>query len=777
MRYLNVILLFFSCVLFSQQAVVEGYVREKGAGGTLWGVQVFVSETKQGTVTDSTGRFKLIVSPGTYSIVFKMIGFKEEKKPVNLKAGEVLKLDVELEAISTLLNEVVVSAGKYEQKLSDVSVSMDIIKPSYLEANAIGSLEQALQKVSGVVIFDDQATIRGGSGYSYGAGSRVLFLVDDMPLVTGATGEIRWEFLPMENIKQIEIFKGASSTLYGSSALNGIIHYRTMSPPIKPFTQFTTQLGIYGDPARKEIKWWRSYNPIFSSFRLFHGQTIKNFGYTLTGQFYSDDGYRESDNEQRSIVQTTLRYKFPKIDGLVASLRMSYLYRQGNKFLLWRDSDSGVYRKNESYQQEIKNRLFDLAGSLEYWVNKQTRHLLKLLWYEVNNENNTSQNNFDDLWYGEYLFQKFWNDNGFVWSCGLVGTYNESEADIFGKRLHFGRSLAFYTQGDKKTGRFNLTLGGRLEGYQIDEDPAIFKPVFRTGLTYMLWEQTFLRASFGQGYRYPTIAERYTATSSGTIRIFPNPSLKPESGYSAEVGLRHGYQWKSVQGYVDISGFFMRYRDMIEFQFGYFNPDSVVLVAFPPTDPNYFQNWLGFKAFNVEKAQITGLEANLSGNASLGKIPVQWFVGYTYTYPVDLSDEQDTLKSSSETKILKYRFFHNLKGDVEIGYRKLFAGVNVEYQSKIFNIDRVFEDTIRYPNGAPILIPPTMKPAMILPGLKEYREKHNGFVVVDVRLKYEVSRHVNFIINVRNALNKEYMIRPGDVQPPRTFIFQLQVRV
>ncbi|MCX7697498.1 MAG: TonB-dependent receptor [Bacteroidales bacterium] len=777
MRILQVLLLFLPYFMFSQQAVIEGFVKEKGTGNPLWGVQIYVSELKLGIVSDSMGGFKLTLPPGSYVVVFKLMGYYEVKRQISLKPAEVLRLDVDLEVMSTLLNEVVVSAGKFDQKLSDVSVSMDLIKPSFLEANAISSLENALQKVSGIVIFDDQATIRGGSGYSYGAGSRVLFLVDDMPLLTGATGEIRWEFLPMENIKQIEIFKGPSSTLYGSSALNGIIHYRTMSPPLKPYTQFTTQLGVYGNPLREEIKWWKSFNPTFSSFRIFHGQTIKNFGYTLTGQFFSDDGYRESDNEQRGIVQSTFRYKFPKVEGLVVSLRMSYLYRQGNKFLLWRDADSGVYRKNETFQQEINNRLFDIAGSAEYWVNKRTRHLLKLLWYEVNNENNTNQNNYDDLWYGEYLFQKFQNDKGLVWSSGLVGTYNESEADIFGKRLHYGRSLALYTQADKKTGKFNLTLGGRLEGHQIDKDPATFKPVFRMGLTYMLLEQTFLRASFGQGYRYPTIAERYTATSTGTIRIFPNPSLKSESGYSAEVGFRHGYQWKKWHGYVDISGFFMRYRDMIEFQFGYFNPDSVVLVAFPPTDPNYFQNWLGFKAFNVEKAQITGTEINIAGNTSLWKLPLQWFIGYTYTYPIDLSKQQDTMKSSLETKILKYRFFHNFKGDVEIGFKKLFIGVNVEYQSKIFNIDKVFEDTIRYPNGAPILIPPSMEPAMILPGLKEYREKHNGFVVVDLRLKYEVSKEVNFIFNVRNALNKEYMIRPGDVQPPRTFIFQLQVRV
>jgi len=68
---------------------------------------------------------------------------------------------------------------------------------------------------------------QGGSGYSYGAGSRVLVLVDDLPLLSPDAGDVKWDYLPVENISQVEIIKGASSVLYGSSALNGIINVRT----------------------------------------------------------------------------------------------------------------------------------------------------------------------------------------------------------------------------------------------------------------------------------------------------------------------------------------------------------------------------------------------------------------------------------------------------------------------------------------------------------------------------------------------------------------------
>ena len=82
-----------------------------------------------------------------------------------------------------------------------------------------------------VHIVDGQANIRSGSGWSYGAGSRVMVMVDGMPLMNGDQGGVEWQLVPMENISQIEVIKGASSVLFGSSALNGTINIRTAYQP------------------------------------------------------------------------------------------------------------------------------------------------------------------------------------------------------------------------------------------------------------------------------------------------------------------------------------------------------------------------------------------------------------------------------------------------------------------------------------------------------------------------------------------------------------------
>jgi iron complex outermembrane receptor protein len=118
--------------------------------------------------------------------------------------------------------------------------------------------------------------------------------------------------------------------------------------------------------------------------------------------------------------------------------------------------------------------------------------------------------------------------------------------------------------------------------------------------------------------------------------------------------------------------------------------------------------------------------------------------------------------------MLKYRFKHLAKADIEANYKKWSIGASMRYNSFMKNIDRVFESD---------LDPSVNSTVYILPGLKEYRQKYNnGNLVFDARMAYQINENfrVSFIIN--NAFNAEYSSRPGDIQAPRNFITQLQMK-
>lgn len=118
---------------------------------------------------------------------------------------------------------------------------------------------------------------------------------------------------------------------------------------------------------------------------------------------------------------------------------------------------------------------------------------------------------------------------------------------------------------------------------------------------------------------------------------------------------------------------------------------------------------------------------------------------------------------------MKYRFYHSCKLVADAGWKKLSAGLTFDWHSHMINIDRAFEDSLRFPNGAAY--------AVIVPGLKEYRQIHNtGDYVINLRISYDPAENTRFSLIINNLLNREYMTRPADVQPPRVFAIQFSTR-
>jgi len=767
---LFLLLLITSLNLFSQNAKISGVVSDLKTKETLVGVNVIFGPTK-GVTTNEKGFYTIDLEPGEYNIEYKFVGYTSEKRKVNLKENEKITINIKLEDESKVLDEVVVSAGRFEQKLSDVTVSMDVIKATMIENTNTQNIETAVQQVPGVMVMDEQASIRGGSSYSYGAGSRVLMLVDDMPMMAGASGDVKWNFAPVENIEQVEVIKGASSALYGSSALNGVINIRTKFPSITPETKLIFSSGVYGNPKRSAIKWWGNVQPIFTGTQFFHSRMIGNFDLVVAGNVFSNNGYRENDNEQRARINFNIRWRNKKVQGLTYGLNCNYMKWDGAKFFIWQDGDSGVYKASDTYPNKFFNARMNADPYIMYFSPGGNRHSLKTRVYRTENKNSTSQASNDNTYFGEYQFQRYLV-NDMTWSTGLTGTYLESHSEIYGAHKHYGASGAIYTQFDKKYKKITASLGARWETFRLEQEKTNSRPVFRAGINYHLFEKTHLRSSFGQGFRYPTIAEKFIQTSVSAVNLFPNDTLRPEKGWSAEFGIKQDFVISNWNAYIDVAGFWTEYHDMIEFAFGYNFPYQA---TFYPPDTVF--KYIGFKAFNVNNAQITGVDVTIVGQGKLFGLQTSLMAGYTYTNPIDLGiKEEDKDLTTSRSRILKYRFYHSAKVDFEMAWKDISWGFSMNYFSAIINIDKSFEDSLRFPNGTPIIH--YGKPMFILPGLREYREKNNvGQVIFDARVGLDLAKKSRLSVVVRNLFNKEYMIRPGDVQAPRTFALQYMLKI
>lgn len=763
-------------VLFSQKIV--GKITSSENNEAIPFAQVAVINGQK-TTTDDSGIFLLDSVHLPLSVVISAIDFITDTLIISN-----LTPSFQLNPIAVQeLGPVVVAASRRKQSIQELTISLDIIKPELIANKGITDLEQAIDQAPGAYAMDGQISIRGGSGFTYGAGSRVLVLWNEVPLLSGDVGDAKWNAIPMENAQQIEIIKGASSVLYGSGALNGMVSLIEREPSTKPYFQAQVQSGIYDNPQRASLKWWNK-NPWNLQANVNYGKQFGRWGLTLGAYGYKSPGYRQGETEDRIRVNGSVSYRFDKVKNLKVGLGWNAQIQKTGNFIIW-ESDSLGYQPSggadtsnaASTLTYNRGQRLTVDPSAKYIDKFGNRHQLKGRLYFIDNKNytNLSQSSKSQVWYGDYQFQRSWNNNAWVLTTGLTGIANNVNSYLFGDHQSFNGAL--YIQGEKNWKKLNIVVGLRGEyftqdGRKGDSDFYFGKdsskipvrPIIRTGVHYTLTKSTHLRASFGQGVRYPSVAERYTTTNVGGLLIFANPNLKPETGWAAEFGVKQGVKVGKWKGFVDVAGFINHYDNMMEFTFGNYKPDSIPL-SFNPNDPGYIKKWLGFRAQNAESAEIIGAEISVAGEGMIGPVKVMALMGYTYMNPIskNLDSAYRSTFSDTTTNMLKYRFNHLAKADLQLEYKGFSIGGSMRMNSYMKNIDAIFENGILG--------------QQILPGLKEYREEHNGpSIVIDARVGYCYKEQYKIAFIVNNVANAEYMTRPGDIQAPRTFMVQLSYK-
>lgn len=771
------ILFFLPFFGFSQE--LTGTIEDKNSGEKLFGAKVFSSEGQK-AISDPDGRFSLHILNLPVTLTFALSDYDS----LVVVVDKMKELKVKLKSNITEVGTVVVTAGRRDQEIEEVAISMEVLKPTLIDNKGISNLEQAVDQSPGVYAMDGQVSIRGGSGFSYGAGSRVLLLWNGVPMISGDAGDAKWNAVPLESASQIEVLKGASSVLYGSGALNGIISLTEKEPTLKGETRFKVQSGIYDNPKRSSLKWWGK-NPMFGQVEGYHGKMHKKIGYTISGNGFKDQGYRQGEVETRGRVSGSIYFRPQKVKRLKAGIGYNIQMQKTGLYIIW-ESDSLAYTPSGGADTSVaastltinRGLRINIDPYLKYVDKFQNTHDLKTRVYFVQNKNFSNPGQSSDSWlyYGDYQFQRNWKFGGTITS-GFSSTYNKVVSYLYGD--HHSINSAIYGQFDYKYKNLNLTGGVRLEYFQQDNlrrdsESTIgnttipVNPIFRAAAHYKVFKYTHLRASFGQGVRYPSVAERFTVTSVGSLNIFPNPNLKRETGWAMEAGIKQGVKMGSWKGLIDVAGFINQYDNMMEFAFGAYNPPNIALNLQDPNSPGYLYKWVGFRAINAEKARISGIEFSFNSEGKIGEVEVRSLLGYTYMNPISLNKDPNYRASFSDTgsNVLKYRFKHLAKADVEVEWKGMSLGFSARYNSNMNNIDAVFENEVIPGSGV-----------FILPGLYEYRRIHNkGALVFDARAGYELTKNyrVGFIVN--NILNTEYMTRPGDIQAPRSFMLQVQAK-
>ena len=776
-----------------KNGIVKGHISDNETNAMLIGANIYLkSDLTRGTTTNTKGDYALELEEGTYELVYSFTGMKNEHRRVIIEQGTVIIINLEMLPFSYDFEEVTISAGKYERSIEKMMVSTEVISAEVIESKNTINIQSILKQVPGVNIVDEEPQIRGGSGFTFGVGSKVGVYLNDMPIITATAGKPNWNLIPVENIKQVEVVKGPGSVLSGASAMSGAMFFRTQYVvDNKPRTNIRVYTGMYTTPKNPDQKWWDGLNYI-TGMSFLHAQKLDSVGQmdlVVSGMANFERGYQGAPKPGNYIIgdnnifdediktqQGRININFKRQEnnprGLTWGINGSIMFDKSPLIMAWFDDTTGFYRgyPGASFLQE--QVIFYLDPFMDVVTDLGVHHHIS---FRIMNDNSNMTNNQSVLTtsiFGMYEFTKTFKEfKNVELIFGASGQGTNTTADIFsssGSPKNDALNVSIYTELNKEFADVvNFSIGFRGEYYDMNKKDSYTVPLLRTSINFKMMQETYLRASFGQGYRFPTIAERFIKTDLGVIGVFNNPELQPETGWNAEVGIKHGLKFLSFYGYIDLAAFIQEYDNTVEYLFGFWNPD----IFTPP--------FAGFRFLNTGKSRISGLDASINGQAKWGggDYRFNFIGGYTYILPITLEPDlvfaidsldaefsYSTTSVNPENQILKYRFQHTFKIDMEFFYKFFSTGISIQYYSKVVNVDKAifdFEDfTTQSGSYPPVLY-------------RNYFNNHNnGQAIVDFRFGFRIKKihKISFISN--NVFNRVYSLRPLKADPMRTITLQ-----
>lgn len=701
-------------------ADVSGVILDLDSNEPIIGATVAISNTILGDITDKSGQFKIITKSSTQlEIVVQYAGYEKFKQVVPNDTTVKIKLN----RLSYESSELIVSANKKTEALQDVPISLSIIKSEDFSVRNITSLDYALQYVPGVEVNQDNVSIRGSSGFSFGVGARTIFLQDGFPLLSADNNDIKFDIIPILFIDRVEVIKGAGSALYGTSALGGVINVITKNPSSTPVMRARLYSGIYDTPKYDQWK-WSEKALVDKGIDLAYAQKFGDYGIMGSVSAFSKDSYKRYDKNDRISLFLKQLYDFD--DKTNIELSVNYSTSNTDDWVYWNSLDSALIPPTGTDESiAILSNKLAISSLFKHILNESSLINLKLGLFNTYFSNELAANNPEirESTGNTYFFETQYSNNlsksnsliaGFETRVNQVSsiTYSDNTQSIIGA----------YTQLEN-TSIENLivTIGLRADKELLDSlvtNPQISPKI---GLNYSPFDFLTIRSSYGKGFRTASLAERYASVQFQGFNVVENPSLRSETSNSAELGLSLDIFNSDSYLNFDISGFYNKYNDLIEPTFETSKAAEI-------------------KFMNIIEAEITGFEAAINYKF---KNDLNFNTSLTYLNPRNIIENKD-LKYRSNILWYNSLKYNLLPFQLQLDYR---------YKSKYNEIDDRLGFTI-----------------------KNHDLKIDAHILdISVSAFSDIfDTKTKFTINLKNALNYYYLEMVGNMAPIRFLNFQIE---
>lgn len=671
------------------------------------------------------------------------------------------------------LDEVVITATRSEQPILEVPRSITVITAAEIERLPYNSVGDLLQTQPGLyVIGANQTPGTNQSLFMRGANSNQFVVLIDGKRITdpsSPSSSIDLSELSLTDVDQIEIIRGAHSTLFGGAAMGGAINI---------ITRKKGRDGLHGSASMQAGALGKK------SFSL-NENLAMNFA-TKSGWYANGSVF----NQNVSGLNATLsrpgdpasfngvdKDDFRKTDFYVKSGYLAGPWDVGVAFKntdQHADIDNGAFSDDDNAYVDFKRKLFDYTG--RYKLNDSWTVSLVGSWSRSHRRNeNDSSRVSDNLYDGTYLHDNYYGDlltNELVFNLkrgnvkAVIGGGHYMEEMQFNTYYFvrsFGDEYEFITNYDSVTtrtntgyafaqlnysrGRLGISAGSRYSNHSI----------FGNNVTYEISPSYLLRnlllyASVSSGFNAPSLYQLYDLSGYGyNFTTRGNPDLDPERSMSLEVGVKKEYDDGS---YFTIAAFNSRTNDAIEYVNLWDNGKPVADLD--------FTDYRGDTYINATTHLVHGFE--FAGKIILGKFHLSgnatWLDGSIEFNPDDINAK---FTQSNYVQLYNYGMFANERGRSGQMTRKPRVMGLAEAGFRPVNTLLVALALRHTASRFDVAYDPTLGPFGALARIDV--EKYN---LVDFSALYQIKKNLSLFLKVENLLDEDYQEIMGFATRGRT---------
>lgn len=400
------------------------------------------------------------------------------------------------------LSEVMVTTGtRTERVLSSLPLPMTIITSEQIVKSGVTRLNEILSEQTGIILIPDESGFEGIQMQGLDA-AYTMILIDGVPLVGRTSGVLDLSRVSVGNIDRIEIVKGASSALYGSEAMGGVINVITKRP-VKDL--FSGSLSYR----------YATFNTSDANANLLWKK--KKFAANLFANYYATDGYdldkstslKNVEGYYNTTIQPKLYYDFSENLKLIVS----------NRFFNQK-ADNAAEIESKTYIGEAKENEWNSQIKLEHKWNSKIYSEYEL--YTTNYKNDSflnDENNalFEKTYYNQWLFRpevrttfSIKNDK---LTAGVGLNYETLDRTYFESNVNFNSQYVFVQYDYNPSGKLNILAGFRYDNHS--EYASQFSP--KLAVNYKFNNNFSLKSSVGYGYKAPDFRQLFFD--------FTNPSV------------------------------------------------------------------------------------------------------------------------------------------------------------------------------------------------------------------------------------------------------------